>query len=99
MLLRLHSCCPVQVQALNPTAASLEELRNFPFLNDDNTIANLAKELPAYLAAADGVVTANEDAKVAWWATRKNTLPHWAALVKKLLVIQPSSASAGHLAF
>ena len=39
------------VQALNPTAASLEELRNFPFANDDTTIANLAQELPLYLAA------------------------------------------------
>ena len=47
-------CCPVQVQALNPTAASLEELRNFPFANDDATIANLAQELPLYLAASDG---------------------------------------------
>ena len=38
-------CCPVQVQALNPTAASLEELRNFLFANDDATTANLAQEL------------------------------------------------------
>ena len=30
-------CCPLQVQALNPTAASLEQLRNFPFANDDAT--------------------------------------------------------------
>ena len=47
-------CCPVQVQALRPTTASLEELRNFPFLNNDATIANLAQELPLYIAAADG---------------------------------------------
>ena len=49
----------VQVQALNPTAASLEELRNFPFANDDATIANLAQELPLYLAASDGVTCSN----------------------------------------
>lgn len=55
-------CCPVQVQALCPTAASLEELRNYPFLNNDATIANLAQELPLYIAAADGVnVTCEED--------------------------------------
>ena len=47
-------CCPVQVQALNPTADSLEEFRNFPFTIDDATIANLAQRLPLYLAAADG---------------------------------------------
>ena len=83
--------CPVQVQALNPTAASLEELRNFPFANDDATIANLAQELPLYL---DGVTVTCEDDKLTWWANHKDTLPHWSSLVKKLLLIQPCSASA-----
>lgn len=87
-------CCPMQVQNLNPTAASVEEFRNFPFLDNDNIIANLARELPDYLAAADGVVMANEEEKLAWWAAHSDTLPHWAGVVKKLLVIQPSSASA-----
>lgn len=87
-------CCPVQVQALKPTAASLDEFRNFPFLDNDDTIASLAQELPAYLAAADGVVMENEDDKLAWWAAHSDALPHWAAVVKKILVIQPSSASA-----
>ena len=81
-------CCPVQVQALRPTAASLEELRNFPFLNNDATIANLAQELPLYIAAADGVNVACEEDKVTWWAAHRDTLPHWCALVKKLLLIQ-----------
>lgn len=38
---------------------SLEEFRNFPFFDNDDTIANLARELPGYLAAADGVVMGN----------------------------------------
>ena len=76
------------------TAASLEELRNFPFANDDATIANLAQELPLYLAASDGVTVTCEDDKLTWWANHKDTLPHWSSLVKKLLLIQPSSASA-----
>ena len=84
----------MQVQNLNPTAASVEESRNFPFLENDNIIVNLARELPDYLAAADGVVMANEEEKLAWWAAHSDTLPHWAGVVKKLLVIQPSSASA-----
>ena len=87
-------CCPMQVQNLNPTAASMEEFRNFPFLDNDNIIANLAREVPDYLAAADGIVMANEEEKLAWWAAHSDTLPHWAGVVKKLLVIQPSSASA-----
>ena len=62
--------------------------------NYDTIIANLAREVPDYLAAADGVVMANEEEKLAWWAAHSDTLPHWAGVVKKLLVIQPSSASA-----
>ena len=85
---------PMQVQNLHPTAASVEEFRNFPFVDSDNIIANLAQELPDYPAAADGVVIANEEEKLAWWAAHSDTLPHWADVVKKLLVIQPSSASA-----
>ena len=87
-------CCPIQVQVLKPTADSLEEFRNYPFLNDDNCIASLAQELPAYLAAAEGVTVSNENEKVDWWAAHRETLPNWAAVVKKLLLIQASSASA-----
>ena len=61
---------------------------------NDNTIANLANELPDYLAAVDGVTLGNEDEKVTWWAAQRETLPHWSALVKKLLLIQRSSAAA-----
>jgi len=86
-------CCPVQVQLLIPNAAALQEFKNFHFV-DDNTIANLAAELPAYLAAADGIVDLSEEQKLAWWAARHHTLPHWASLVRKLLLIQPSSAAS-----
>ena len=41
------------VQNLDPTAESVEEFRNFHFINDDTKIANLAEELSTYLAAAD----------------------------------------------
>ena len=85
-------CCPMQVQH-HPTAASLKEFRNFPFLDND-IIANLARELPDNLAAADGVVMEDEEEKLAWWEANSVRLPHWASLVKKLLLIQPSSASA-----
>ena len=58
-------CCPVQVQQLKPNAAALEEFSNFPFVNE-NTIANLANELPDYLAPADRVTLGNEDEKDTW---------------------------------
>ena len=51
----LRLCCPVQVQAFRLTAASLEEVRKFPFANrpnNDATIANLAEHagrIPALL--------------------------------------------------
>ena len=86
-------CCPVRVQSLNPTAESLKEFRNFPFINETK-IANLAAERPAYRAAADGVTVTCEEDKAAWWAAHADTLPHWSSLVKTLLLIQPSSASA-----
>ena len=73
--------CPVQVSALRPDARSLEELKNFPFV-DDATIANLATELPLYLAAADGVMRDSEEENLVWWT------------VRKLLLVQPSSAAA-----
>ena len=37
---------------------------------------------------------ANEGQKLEWGAAHIDTIPHWAGVVKKLLVIQPSSASA-----
>ena len=39
-------CCPEQVQHLKPTADCLEEFQNFPFLENDEIIAGLGKELP-----------------------------------------------------
>ena len=44
-------------------ARSLEELKNFPFV-DDATIANLAIELPIYLATADGFMCDGEEDKL-----------------------------------
>ena len=90
-------CCPVQVQSQNPTAESLQEFRSFPFIKDDTKIANLAEELPLYLAAAEGVTVTCENDKLTWWAAHEDALPHWSSLVKTLLLIEPSSASAERL--
>ena len=57
-------CCTVQVQLLMRNPAALQEFKNFPFV-DDNTIANLASEPLAYLAAADGIVDLSEKQKLA----------------------------------
>ena len=87
-------CCLVQVQQLHPTAASVDELRNFSFLDDNALIASLADELPHYLAKADGVQVTSDSDKVKWWSSNSSTLPHWSAVAKKVLLVQPSSAAA-----
>ena len=92
-------CCPVQRQLLMPNAAALQEFENFPFV-DDNTIANLAVELPAYVAAEDDIVDLSKEQQLAWWTARHHTLPHSASnphsasLFRRLLLIQPSSAAS-----
>ena len=42
--------CPVAVQWLRPTPASVEALRHFPFLNTDVIINGLIRKLPQYVA-------------------------------------------------
>ena len=76
-----------------PNAAALQEFENFPFV-DDNTIANLAVELPAYLAAADDIVDLSKERQLAWWTARCHTRPHSASIVRRLLLIQLSSAAS-----
>ena len=86
--------CPVSVQWLRPTDASVESLRAFPFLDSDAIINGLKAELPVYLAAAEDVNVLNEEQKVEWWHRQEERLPRWATAVKQVLLIQPSSAAA-----
>ena len=86
-------CCPIQVQALHPTAASVQELKQFSFITDTEVV-QLVEELPNYLAIADGEAIETEEGKLQWWATHAAALPNWSAAVKKVFLVQPSSASA-----
>ena len=86
--------CPVQVQQLHPTVASVEELRKFSFLDDDGIIQGLVVELLQYMAIADGTALDTEEEKLLWWSRNEATLPNWSSAVKKVLLVQPSSASA-----
>ena len=69
-------------------------MRIFAFLGDDGIINSQKAELPAYLAANEDVVINTEERKVQWWHNHKDQLPHWASAVKKVLLVQPSSAAA-----
>jgi hypothetical protein len=62
-------------------------------LDNDEIISSLDRELAEYLAATDGVSMSSEDKKLTLWAANSKTLPNWSALVQKLLLLQPSSAS------
>jgi hypothetical protein len=46
------------------------------------------------LAIADGVAIETEEGKVKWWSDHEITLPFWSTAVKKIMLVQPSSAPA-----
>ena len=83
---------PVEVQSLALTPEKVRSLECFPFFNGGE-LELLVAELPHYLAAVADVTLNNADDKLRWWS-RQNTLPHWKNAVKKLVLVQPSSAAA-----
>ena len=62
----------------------------FPFLKDK--LEELKRELPLYMAKADGV--SPELDKLEWWKNQQLELPNWSSACKTALLIQPSSAAA-----
>jgi len=82
---------PGKVTDLKPTAASVDGLKAFPFFKGD-VLNALKLELPSYLAAADG--TPREVNALEWWNHNKSTLPQWSQAFNKVILVQPSSASA-----
>ena len=83
--------CPKRARQLRPTAASLEELRRIPILDDDATIRALQDELPAYLVAAEDVVAC--ESRLKWWQDHEE-LPRWQAAARVIFSMSPSSAAA-----
>jgi len=82
---------PGKVTDSKPTAASVDGLKAFPFFKGD-VLNALKLELPSYLAAADG--TPREVNALEWWNHNKSTLPQWSQAFNKVILVQPSSASA-----
>lgn len=83
--------CPHKVGFLKPTASDVESLSLFPFISQE-TIAMLQKELPSYLAKAEG--TAPDVDYLHWWKNNADSLPIWASCAQKILSVQPSSSAA-----
>ena len=89
---------PVKIAELKPSAADLDNLRAFPFLNSaDGSIDGLKAELPRYMALANGVSSVVN--KTEWWRNHAEQLPKWSSTCKLLLLIQPSSAAANGFFF
>lgn len=77
---------------MKPVAADVDDLCNFPFLKDPSTLASLKAELATYLSKAEGV---NPDIDVFhWWKNTEADLGTWASAAQRVLLAQPSSATA-----
>ena len=81
---------PIVIRNLNPDASSVDLLKSFPFVTADE-ICNLKGELPAYLAKAEDLD--EKVYKLSWWKSQETSLPNWCTVVKKNLLLQPSSAA------
>ena len=83
---------PLKFHELKPNATDIDCLKAFPFLSSQETIYGLKMEIPMYMAASEDVST--EIDLIAWWKRHAIELPKWANALKKVLLVQPSSATA-----
>ena len=72
---------------LKRTAADIDSLSVFPFLNSE-LIASLKHELPDYLAEAEGV--SKQGGALQWWKSHEENLCNWSNACKLVL---PSSVA------
>ena len=80
---------PSKVHTMQPDAIAVDSLSAFPFLTDHT--AGLKAELPTYLAKAADVDPSF--CPLEWWKINAPELPCWSAAVRKVLLVQPSSAA------
>ena len=81
---------PAKIGELKPSSSDIDSLEVFPFLK--NSLELLKRELPLYMAKADGV--SQDLDKLEWWKNHQFELPNWSRACKTALLIQPSSAAA-----
>ena len=86
---------PLFVKISRPNDVDINRLDTIPFL-DNNVIQSLKDELPVYLVKAanipDGFDLRTE--VWLWWKSNDQELPAWSAAVQKVVLVEPSSASA-----
>ena len=82
---------PQKVAETLPNASAVDELSSFPFVTT-TMLSNFKAELPSYIAKADGIDPTF--CRLRWWKNNSSSLPHWSALARQVLLVQPSSAAA-----
>ena len=83
---------PSKIVEMKPTAAEVDSLKAFPFLDCAVLLRNLKAELGIYLAKAADV--SPETDTLLWWQNHSTYLPYWSSALKDVLLVQPSSAAA-----
>ena len=89
---------PSKIAEMRPTAAEIDSLGSFPFFSSI-ILQNLKAELSLHLAKASSVTVSPEFDTLMWWQNHSSELPNWSEAVKDLVLVQPSSAAAGHVFF
>ncbi len=77
---------------MQPVATDIDALSSFPFLKDVLILASLKSELATYLPKAED--TSSTIDVLDWWKNAEADIPTWASSAQKVLLVQPSSASA-----
>jgi len=83
--------CPPKIIEIKPTAAAVDSLKVFPFLNKQEVTDGLKEELPQYLVKA--LDLSSEIDPVDWWRRYETVLSKWSAAARQILLEQPSSAA------
>ena len=80
---------PHKVDEKKPSASAVDDLKIIPFLNKPALLDGLKQELAAYIAKAADVSVNTETL-----SCHASDLPNWSSAVRKVALIQPSSAAA-----
>lgn len=82
---------PHLVNIMRPTVTSIDELSVIPFFTPQ-VLSELKEELPLYMSKASAV---NESVcPLEWWRLNSGSQPKCSAELRKVLLVQPSSAAA-----
>ena len=70
---------PTKIHDIKPNASTVDTLRSFKFLDNDQTVNNLKSELPTYLALTEDIIDVDS---LLWWEKNSKKLPFWANACK-----------------